>query len=89
MSHSTSAVFHRRPDRPVAATAPRQAWRRAAFVLLAMGLDAAAAVMLVSQHLPEAVFGVFLAGLGWLTTRRLAAWYPAPSPVVAEEAARR
>ncbi|MGR6974747.1 hypothetical protein ACU639_34970 [Streptomyces cynarae] len=89
MSHSTSAVFHGRPDRPVAASAPRQAWRRAALILLATGLDAAAVVMLVSQHLPEALCGVLLAGLGWLTTRRLAAWYPAPSPVVAEEAARR
>ncbi|MFF4211210.1 hypothetical protein ACFYZE_18020 [Streptomyces sp. NPDC001796] len=89
MSHSTSPVFHGRPDRPVAATAPRQSWRRAALILLAMGLDAAAAVMLVSQHLPQAVIGVLLAGLGWLTTRRVAAWYPAPSPVVAEEAARR
>ncbi|POX45118.1 hypothetical protein [Streptomyces sp. Ru72] len=89
MSHSTSALFRGRPARPVAATAPRHAWRRAAFILLAAGLDTAAAVMLVSRHLPEAALGVLLAGLGWLATRRLAAWYPAPSPVVAEEAARR
>ncbi|MFF3906359.1 hypothetical protein ACFYZJ_10155 [Streptomyces sp. NPDC001848] len=89
MSHIASAVFRGRPGRPVAATAPRRARLRAAIILLAVGLDTAAAVMLISQHLAEALFGVFLAVLGWLTTRRLATRYPAPSPVVAEEVTHR
>lgn len=64
-------------------------WQRAAFVLLAVGLDMAAAVMLVSQQLPGALVGVLAAGLGWFTTGRIAAWYPASSCSVLEESTRR
>ncbi|MFE4756115.1 hypothetical protein ACFRIB_38830 [Streptomyces mirabilis] len=89
MSHLTPGLFRSRPDHPIAATAPREVWQRAAFVLLAVGLDMAAAVMLVSQQLPGALVGVLAAGLGWFTTGRIAAWYPASSRSVLEETTRR
>jgi hypothetical protein len=89
MSHLTPGIFRSRPDRPIATTAPREAWQRAAFILLAVGLDVAAAVMLLSQHLPSAGAGVLLGGLGWLATGRVAAWYPASSRGDLEESARR
>ncbi|MED7823114.1 hypothetical protein [Streptomyces chiangmaiensis] len=73
----------------MAATAPREPWRRAAFVLLAVGLDLAAAVMLLSRHLPNALAGVLLAGLGWFTIGRIASWYPASTRNTIEESTRR
>ncbi|MCX4597468.1 hypothetical protein OG819_50230 [Streptomyces sp. NBC_01549] len=89
MSRLTPGLLRSRPDHPVAATAPREAWQRAAFVLLAAGLDMAAVVMLVSRHLPSALVGVLAAGLGWFTTGRITAWYPASSRSVIEESTRR
>ncbi|WP_405885041.1 hypothetical protein OG762_43785 [Streptomyces sp. NBC_01136] len=89
MSHLMPGIFRSRPERPLTASAPREAWQRAAFVLLAVGLDAAAVVMLVSRHLPNALVGVGLAGLAWFTTGRIATWYPASSRAVLEEPARR
>ncbi|MGW3984969.1 hypothetical protein [Streptomyces mirabilis] len=89
MSHLTSGLFRSRPGHPIAATAPREVWQRAAFVFLVVGLDTVAAVMLVSQRLPGALVGVLAAGLGWFATGRIAAWYPASSRSVLEESTRR
>ncbi|MET8959767.1 hypothetical protein ABZX69_09735 [Streptomyces sp. NPDC004074] len=89
MSHLTPGFLRSRPHRPVAATAPREPWQRAAFVLLAVGLDVAAAVMVLSRHLPNAVAGVLLAGIGWFTTGRIAAWYPGSSRITPDDSARR
>jgi hypothetical protein len=55
--------------------APPRVRHRALTVLLAAGLDAGAALLLVSRQLPAAVLGVALAGLGWLVTSRLTRWY--------------
>ncbi|MER5348474.1 hypothetical protein ABT030_51345 [Streptomyces mirabilis] len=89
MSHLTPGIFRSWPDRPMAATAPREAWQRAGFVLLAVGLDTAAAAMLLSRHLPSALAGVLLAGLGWFATGRIANRYPASSRSVLEGSRRR
>jgi hypothetical protein len=89
MSCLPPALFHRRLDRPIAATAPREVWRRAAFVLLAVVLDVTAAVMLVSQRLPNALAAVLAAGLGWFATGRIAAWYPASPRSGPDESTRR
>ncbi|MFD7003891.1 hypothetical protein ACFWA5_48620 [Streptomyces mirabilis] len=89
MSRLSPGLFRPRLDRPIAATAPREAWQRAAFVLLALVLDIAAAVMLVSQRLPNALAAVLAASLGWFTTGRIAAWYPASPGGVLDESTRR
>ncbi|MGW2934013.1 hypothetical protein ACWGQ5_13055 [Streptomyces sp. NPDC055722] len=89
MSHLTPGIFRARPERPVAVAAPRAAWQRAAYVLLAVGLDVGATVMLLSRHLPSAVAGVFLAGLGWFATGRITTWHPASSLGAHENSARR
>ncbi|MEU6657279.1 hypothetical protein ABZ904_50500 [Streptomyces sp. NPDC046900] len=89
MSHLAPGIFHGRLDRPIAATAPAEAWQRTSFVFLAVGLDVAAAVRLLSRHLPSAVAGVLLGGLGWFATGRVAAWYPASLRGDLEESVRR
>lgn len=89
MSHLTPGIFRSRPDRPTAPSAPREAWQRTALVILAVGLDVAAALMVISRHLPNALAGVLLGGLGWFTTGRVTAWYPASSRGELEETARR
>ncbi|MER6125845.1 hypothetical protein ABT173_25095, partial [Streptomyces sp. NPDC001795] len=67
----------------------RAPWQRGAFVLLAVGLDAAAVMMLLSRNFPNALAGVLLAAIGWFTTGRIAAWYPTSSRAVLEEPTRR
>jgi hypothetical protein len=52
-------------------------------VALVVCLDLAAALLVTTDHLPVAVFGVALAGLGWFMTGRLAAWHPEPAPASA------
>jgi hypothetical protein len=54
----------------------RQAWRRLPGVVLAVALNVAAVLLLVSQGLTGAWVGVALATLGWLATGRLAARDP-------------
>jgi hypothetical protein len=49
-------------------------------VASAVCLDTAAALLLTTRHLPEAIAGVGLAGLGWFITGRLAAWHPRNTP---------
>ncbi|MEV0182053.1 hypothetical protein AB0I54_22570 [Streptomyces sp. NPDC050625] len=77
MSVLTPGLPHARPGRRRATGNPRAARRRAVLVLLVVGLDAAALVMLLSRQLPNALAGVLLATLGWLTAGRTATRYPA------------
>lgn len=77
MSVLTPGLLHTRPGRRRATRDPRAARRRVVLVLLVVGLDAAALVMLLSRQLPNALAGVLLATLGWLTAGRTANRYPA------------
>jgi len=63
----------RRPDIPA-----HRAHRRVLAVAFAVALNAAAALLMTTRGLPEAVAGAALAGVGWFLTGRLAAWHPAP-----------
>ena len=76
MSMLTSGLFHSRPGRR----------HRAALVLLAVGLDTTAVLMLVSRHLPNALAGLLLAGLGWVVAGHLATRHTAPPPSPLAEA---
>ncbi|WP_028801379.1 hypothetical protein [Streptomyces sp. 142MFCol3.1] len=78
MSHFTPGLFRGGSGRPAPGTASRGTRQRGAIVLLAVGLDLAAAVMLLSRDLSNALVGLLLAVLGWFATGRVAARHPAP-----------
>ncbi|MGW3147005.1 MULTISPECIES: hypothetical protein [Streptomyces] len=89
MSVLTPGILHARPGRRRATRDTRAARRRVVLVLLVVGLDAAAVVMLLSRQLPNALAGVLLATLGWLTAGRTATRYPARTRGPGEEPVRR
>jgi hypothetical protein len=80
MTMLTSGLFHSRPGRRLPVIGARPAWQRAALALLAVGLDTAAVTMLVSRHLPNALAGLLLAGLGWVIAGHIATRHTAPPP---------
>lgn len=86
MSMLTSGLFHSRPGRRLPVIGARPSWRRAALVLLAVGLDTAAVMMLLSRHLPNAMAGLLLAGLGWVIAGHIATRHAAPPPSTLTEA---
>lgn len=89
MSVLTPGLLHTLPGRRRTTGDARAARRRVVLVLLVVGLDAAAVVMLLSRQLPNALAGVLLATLGWLTAARTATRYPARTRGPVEEPVRR
>jgi len=63
-------------EAPLVIRPGRRAWRRLPGVALAVALNVAAVLLLVSQGLAAAWVGVALATLGWVVTGRLAARNP-------------
>ncbi|WP_405720231.1 hypothetical protein OG607_07355 [Streptomyces sp. NBC_01537] len=70
MEHTASEA--REPEIPA-----HRAHLRVLAVAFAVATNAAAALLMTTRGLPEAVAGAALAGVGWVVTGRLAAWHPA------------
>jgi hypothetical protein len=60
-------------------TPAHRAHLRVLAVAFAVALNTAAALMMTTRGLPEAVAGAALAGVGWVVTGRLSAWHPVPA----------